>query len=187
VTVRLQGTSITDRELMVLGDFAVGSIEPGSAYPGQAIAIRGSGFTPQGMQVRFAGIGEELPYAFSSAREIRVYVPFGAQSGPLTVRSVDGRESATPFTVGAPPAGIGITALEPDCLRVRCRMIVHGYGFSRAPGRNVVTIGTERVPVRRAREDRLELFLPRRPGTMTIRIAVRGGGTVESEPLTVTP
>ncbi len=187
VTVRLQGTSLSERDMVVLGDFSLAAIEPQSAYPGQAISIRGVGFTAQGMQVRFAGVSEAMPYSFVSPREIRVHVPQGATSGSLSVRSVDGRESAMPFTIAAPPAAVGITAVEPDCLRVGCRVIIRGFGFAPGRGRNTVTIGNQRMRVRRETATYLELDLPRRPGTVTVRVEVRGVGTAESEPLTITP
>ncbi|MDQ3033100.1 MAG: IPT/TIG domain-containing protein, partial [Myxococcota bacterium] len=128
VTVRLQGSSLSEREHVVIGEFTVAAVEPATAHPGQAIAIRGLGFAREGMQVRFAGVSDAMPYAFTSPSEIRLYVPMGAQSGPVTVRSADGRETTVAFTAGAPPSPLGITAIDPDCLRVRCRAVVHGYG-----------------------------------------------------------
>lgn len=186
VTVRLQGTSLSERDMIVLQDFSLAAIEPQSAHPGQAISIRGEGFARQGMQLRFTGTGEVMPYSFVTSREIRVYVPQGATSGPLTVRSPDGRESALPFTMAAPPAAIGITAVEPDCLRAGCRVIVRGFGFAPGRGRNTVTIGNQRMRVRRETATYLEFDLPRRPGTFTIQVDVRGVGIAESPPLTIT-
>lgn len=187
VTVRLQGTSLSDRDLAIVSEFAVTSIDPATAYPGQPIAIRGTGFTADGMQVRFPGVRDVMPYAFTSAREIRVYVPMGTQSGQLTVRDAYGREIAHAFAIGAPPSAVGITGVDADCLRAGCRVIVRGHGFARGRGRNTVTVGTERVRVRRSTETYLELDLPRRQtGTMTIRVDVRGVGTAESQPLTIT-
>lgn len=187
VTVRLQGTSTSQRELTVLGDFAVSAIDPTSAYPGQSLTVRGTGFTAQGMEVRFAGVAAPVPYALEGAGALRVLVPMGAQSGPLTVRSADGRDASAAFTLAGTPEGIAITEVDPDCMRAGCNVVVRGYGFAPSPGRNVVTVGTSRVRVRQATPYELHFSFPRQAGTMTIRVEVRGGGTVESQPLTITP
>lgn len=187
VTVRLQGSSMSQREFVVLGDFAVSAIEPPSAYPGQSIALRGVGFAPQGFEVRFTGARDPVPYTFYSSSEIRVVVPESAQSGPLTVRSPDGREATQNFTLAPTPEGVGVTVLEPACLRPGCRVVVRGYGFQHAPGRTVVTVGTTRVRVRRVSPYQLEFELPRSVGTMTVRVEVPGRGTAESPAITVAP
>jgi hypothetical protein len=188
VTVRLQGSATSQREFMFLGDFSVTAIEPATAHPGQWVTIRGTGMTASGMQVRFPGVGQPIPYTFGSATAIRVVVPAGAQSGAISVRSQDGREvSSPPFTVSGPPEGVGIGSIDATCMRVGCRVIVRGWGFASHPAHNRVTIGTGRTRVRRATPYELELELPRTPGTMTIRIDVHRGGSVESQPITITP
>lgn len=187
VTVRLQGSVTASRPFTVLGGFTVTAIEPAAAYPGQPITIRGTGFAAQQMQVVFTGLGAPQPYAFFGPGEIRTWVPEGAQSGPVTVRSADGRSVTTPLTIGATPAGVAITSVEPQCLRAGCRVVVRGYGFARGRGRNQVTIGTSRVRVRSATPQSIEVELPRTPGTMTIRVDVRGVGSAESQPITITP
>lgn len=187
VTVRLQGTSTSERDFVVLGDFAVSEVDPPSAFPGQTVAIRGVGFAPHGFEVRFAGVRDPVPYVFQNGGEIRVVVPEGAQNGPLLLRSPDGREGSVSFTLAPTPTGVGITALEPVCLRPGCRVLVHGWGFHRTPSQNVVTVGVSRARVRRASPHQLEVELPRTSGTMTIRVEVRGTGSAESAPITIAP
>lgn len=189
VTVRLQGSSTSQRPFTVLAPFAVTGVEPASVYPGQWLTIRGSGFTPTGMQVRFAGVPAPVPYTFVSGAEIRVVVPVGAQSGAVVVRAADGREATLPpVGVTPPPGGLAITQVDADCLRAGCNVVVRGYGFGRRPGDQRVTIGGQRVRVRRASPYALEVSLPRRfTGTATIRVELRGGQSAESAPLTITP
>ncbi len=184
VVVRLQGSAESDRDLEVLSTFAVRAIEPASAYPDQS-TIRGEGFTASGMEARFTGSRAAAEVRFESATELRVMVPEDAATGPLTIRSADERSAEIPFERAADPEGVGIGALEPACLRPRCAVVVRGWGFAARASGNTVTIGTGRARVRRATPHRLEVELPRTPGTMTIRIEVRGVGTVESAPITI--
>ena len=189
VTVRLQGSATSQRSFTVLGAFAVSGVEPASVYPGQWLTIRGSGFTASGMQVRFPGVAAPVPYSFVSSAEIRVVVPADAQSGAVMVRAADGREASPPVGVGPVPGGLAITQVDADCLRAGCNVVVRGYGFGRRPSDQTVTIGGQRVRVRRASPHALELSLPRRfAGTTTIRVQLRRGGqSAESAPITITP
>lgn len=187
VTVRLQGTATADRDFSVIGEFAVTAIDPATSYPGQPVTIRGVGLAPSGMTITFTGVAAPVPYSFVSSSEIRTAVPVGAQSGPVRVALRDGRTAEVAFTLAAAPAGLGITSVDADCLRPGCNVVIRGYGFAQGPGRNMVTIGTTRVRVRRATPYTLELALPPTPGTMTIRLEVRRVGVTESQPITITP
>jgi hypothetical protein len=187
VVVRLQGNATSDRELLVLGDFALTSLEPATGHPGMAVTIRGTGFSATGLTVSFTGERTPVPYSLVSPSEIRTIVPAGARTGPLTVRTADGRELSLAFTASTAPTGLGILAVEPQCLRPGCRVIVRGYGFSRAPGQNQITVGTTRVRPIVSTAYQLQFDLPATPGTMTIRIEVRRRGSVESPPITITP
>lgn len=189
VTVRLQGTVTSARPFTVLGEFAVTAIDPASAFPGQPITIRGSGFSSSGMQVQFGGV--TTPYQFVSGTELRTWVPITGAPTAVRVTSADGRSGELPFALAAAPSGLGITSVEPACLRPGCAVTIRGHGFAAAPGRNAVTIGASRARVRRASPYTLEVQLPRTPGTMTIRIEVRGSGgapsVIESAPITIVP
>ncbi|UJR87082.1 IPT/TIG domain-containing protein [Sandaracinus amylolyticus] len=187
VTVRLQGSAQSQQVFNVLGAFTVSGLEPANAYPGQWLTIRGSGFTPTGMEVRFAGVPTPVPYTFVSSAEIRVVVPMGASSGALAVRTADGREASPRVDVTPPPGGMAITSVESrGCVRQGCTVIVRGHGFGARPNDQWVTFGGQRVRVRRASPVELELNVHRRMmGTATFRVQTRSGQSAESAAVTL--
>jgi hypothetical protein len=186
VTVRLQGSSSTSTALTVDAPLAVTGFSPAEGMVGATVTVRGEGFGP-GVVVLF-GNAPATPSALVPT-ELRVAVPAGATSGPLTVRTPDGRTaaSATPFTVQAPPAGVGITAVRATCTRPGCQVTLVGHGFSPRAQWNRVFFGTAPVRVSAARATELVVDLPARPGTATFRVDVRRVGAAESAPFTVTP
>jgi hypothetical protein len=187
VSVRLQGTATSPADFTVLTDFAVTSIEPASAYPGQSITIRGGGFVQQGLRVAFTGSRAPALFTFVNGSELRVVVPGDATTGPVTVTLPDGRSLSAAFTRADTPPGVGITEVAPTCLRPGCTAIVRGWGFGTRPSAQTVTMLGQRLRVRRASPFELELSLPRATGTGALRVEVRGQPAVDSPTFTITP
>jgi hypothetical protein len=186
VSVRLQGTSASGGTLTVDAPLAVSEVVPVEGAVGATVTVRGEGFTP-GVVVLF-GNAAATPSALVP-NELRVTVPPGATTGPITVRTPDGRtaSSAVAFTVQTPPAGVAIADLRATCTRPGCQVTLVGHGFSPRPAWNRVFFGDAPVRVSRASSTELVFDLPARPGTATFRVAVRRVGTAESRPFTITP
>ena len=188
VSVRLQGTSTSSTDFRVLGNLSVSAVDPTSAYPGQTVIVRGSGLNADGLSVMFTGAHAAATVTARTTSEMRVVVPADAQTGPLTVRSDDGRTSATTFTLAATPSGVGVTEVVPACTHTGCAVVVRGYGFATRAAGQTVTIGGQRARVRRAGTYELELQIPARVplGPAAIHIDVRGTGAIDGPPIAVT-
>jgi hypothetical protein len=185
VSVRLQGMGTSPADFTVLTDFAVASVTPAAAHPGQSVVVRGGGFVQEGLTVTFTGSRAPAGFTFVNGSELRVVVPGDAATGPLTVRLPDGRSLSTVFTRSEAPPGVGITEVAPACLRPGCNVIVRGWGFGTRPSGQTVTLYGQRLRVRRATPYELEMSLPRVVGTGPIHIEVRGQPPVDSQPITV--
>jgi len=95
---------------------AVGSVTPESAAVGDVITIHGERFgsnrkdsrvtfaweSEDGEEGRIAVAGDEDGYVYWSAREVRVRVPDGAVSGPVSIETVRGESSGIDVTVEHP-------------------------------------------------------------------------------------
>jgi hypothetical protein len=91
------------------------------------------------------------------------------------------------FTVTPPPAGVGVTAVEPRCTYAGCVVIVRGWGFSASIRQNRVTFNGRPVRVARATPVELELNLPQvPPATAPLMIDVRRIGQASTAPFTLT-
>ncbi len=189
VKVRLQGEATANSDFRVVAPFRLAALIPARGYTGMEIAVRGQGFAPQGASVVFDGVRRPVAATFVGPTELRVIVPRGAQTGPVNVRLPDGRMAASgvPFTVIAPPSGMGVQSIEALCSRPGCKVVIHGWGFSAQPHDDQVHFAGRPMRVQKATATILQVTLPRTPGTTgTFEITVRHGGHATSQPFTVT-
>ncbi len=188
VSVRMQGAATSSSDFRVLMPLSVSAVEPESAYPGQTIVVRGVGLAASGLAVSFTGARRPATVTARTTSEMRVVVPADAATGPLTVRSDDGRSVSATFTLAPTPSGVGVTELVPACTHAGCAVVVRGYGFAPRATGQTVTIGGQRARVRRAAAYELEVTIPARvpPGSAPIHVDVRGVGAVDSPPLAIT-
>lgn len=189
ITVASTGSATSANNFEVQAPFTVSALEPSTGAPDTAIVVRGVGFA-QGARVMFARAPSPTN-VFVSPTELRATVPSRARPGPVEVivRNADGRivAAATPFTVTAPPTGVGITAVEPQCTRPGCVVVIRGWGFLARTSQDRVYFGQTPVRVRAATPTELQLDLPVAAGTNPFRVDVRGVGIAESPPFTITP
>jgi hypothetical protein len=188
VSVRLQGTASSATDFRVLGTLSVSSVDPTSAYPGQTVVVHGAGLDADGLSVMFAGAHSAAAVTARTTSEMRVVVPADAQAGALTVRSDDGRSTATTFTLAPTPSGVGVTEVVPACTHSGCAVVVRGYGFAARATGETITIGDQRARVRRTGTYELEVQIPARVpvGPAVIHIDVRGTGAIDSPPIAIT-
>jgi IPT/TIG domain len=186
VTVRLQGSATSSTDFEVVGPFAISAVEPSEVSAGQWVTVRGTGFSSRGMTLDVNGAA--VSFTFVNTTELRFVAPAGLAPGSMTLRLSGGRTATRALpTVTPTPPGMGIYALEPECLNPGCTMIVRGWGFGASPGLHRITLGTARIRARRSTPHEVEFALPQFVGTSTIRIELRGGGGVETPPLTIQP
>jgi hypothetical protein len=187
VTVRLQGSSTSTTDFVVLNDLSVARVDPTTAYPGQTITLHGVGLATPGLTVTFTGSRAAATLGAATTNELRVVVPGDAATGPITVRSSDGRTVPTDFTLAPTPTGVGITEVVPECTHPGCTVVVRGYGFAARATGQTVTVGGARARVRRATPYELTFTIPPRlTGSVPLHIDVRGVGAIDGSPLALT-
>ena len=100
VTVSGSGGTLVSKEKFT-PTLSVTSISPESGAVGKQISVKGVGFAP-GVSVSFGGVAA-TSVKRSSAKSLKVIVPPGAVSGPVTVTNtvspVGSVQSAASFTV----------------------------------------------------------------------------------------
>lgn len=187
VTVRLQGTSTSSATFRVLPPFTVAAVAPASAYTGQQITVRGTGFGV-GTTVRFAGVEAPAVVSVTSATELRAYVPEGATSGPLTVRVDDGREATANFELAPLPEGTAIGSTSVDCRDARhperagrtCRVTIRGYGLGTRSSSRLSIVGSRaRVRVVSVTPTTIVAEVPRATPAGVIHLEIRGARGTE--------
>ncbi len=176
------GTDEVESEVFRITEAApaprVSAIEPGSASPGSEVVIRGENFgaRPTDNTVRIGN----LPMIVRSAdpTSLRVIVPDGAQTGPVSVRT-NGGESASPALTIA--ARVTIREFTPTAAAPGQRVVVRGTGFSAGPQPNHVTLGGRPVRILRATASEIEFEVPR-DATQggPLRVIVPGAGQFET-------
>jgi hypothetical protein len=187
VSVRLQGSATSSHAFRTLVDMSVTAMDPATAYPSQTVLLRGTGLNQEGLTVTFNGSRAPATLGAPTTSELRVVVPADATTGSVTVRTEDGRTSTVPFTLAETPSGVGITEVVPTCTHGGCEVLVRGYGFATRPTGQTVTMGTERVRVRRTSRYEMTLTIPARAtGSLPIHVDVRGTGAADSTPITIT-
>jgi hypothetical protein len=192
VTVRLQGSNTSSTPFRVLPVFGVSAASPASAFPGQQVTVRGTGFGAE-TTVRFPGVETPAIVSVLSATELRAFVPEGAVSGPLTVRVDDGREATTAFEFAPTPEGAAITSVAVNCADPRrperagrtCRLTIRGYGLgTRATSRLSIAGSRVRIRVRTATPYLIEAEIPRATPAGVLHLDVRGGASADSASVT---
>lgn len=164
----------------------VTAIDPTSASPGTEVAIRGENFgaRPADNNVRIGS----LPMIVRSAEPtlLRVIVPDGAQSGPITVRTSGGEAPTPALTVAA---RVGIREFVPTAAAPGQRVLLRGSGFGDGPQGNRVTLAGRPVRILRASPTEIEFEVPRdQTQGGTIQVIVPGAGRFETgAPLRVAP
>lgn len=177
------GTDEVESELFRLSEAApaprVTAIEPTSAAPGSEVVIRGENFgaRPTDNTVRMG----TLPLIVRSAEptSLRVIVPDGAQTGPVTVRTSGGESASAPLTIAA---RVTIREFTPTAAAPGQRVLIRGTGFSTTAAQpNAVTLGGRAVRVLRASASELEIEVPRdQTQGGTLRVIVPGAGQFET-------
>jgi hypothetical protein len=145
-------------------------VEPLTAAPGSEVVIRGENFgaRPTDNNVRIGS----LPMIVRSAEPttLRVVIPDGAQSGPITVRTAGGDAQTPAVTVGQ---RVGVREFSPTSAAPGQRVVLRGTGFSTGPQPNQVTLGARPLRVLRATATELEVEIPRdqtQGGTLTVTV-----------------
>ena len=102
-------------------------LEPSSGRAGNEIAVKGSGFE-NGIKVFFSD-NKEAEVVSVTAAIINVIVPAGAVTGPVKVKTGDGREatSETPFTIVPSPT---ITDVKPLTVGMCDTITITGTNFT---------------------------------------------------------
>jgi hypothetical protein len=136
----------------------VAAMEPAAGAPGSEVTLRGQNFAarPTDNTVLFQGVAAVVQGAEPTA--LRVIVPAGAQTGPVTVRTAGGEARApVDFTVGA---RVAIRELSTLAVSPGGRIVLRGNGFDARPGQNRVTLGGRPLRVIRAAAGELEVEVP---------------------------
>lgn len=135
----------------------VTGIEPTTAAPGMEVLIRGENFGPRPTE-NSVRIGT-LPMVVRTAdpRSLRVIVPEGAQSGPITVRTSGGEVQTPVLTV---TTRVVVREFTPTATAPGGHVIIRGAGFSVGAQPNRVTVGGRPVRVVRATPTELEIEIP---------------------------
>lgn len=172
VTVQLQGVVESSSDFEVLAPLVVTAVRPAQAPVGAEISLVGSGFDPEPRNVMllFTG-GRRAPARASSPQEIRVRVPAGAQSGPITVVLRDTRTTTSGFfEVIAPPR---ITRIEPLQGSPGTRVTITGSGFAARTAQGSVRIGNQEMAVESLTDTQIVATIPMtaRTGRISLTIA----------------
>ncbi len=164
INVGMRGGAGTPQDFQVeTSQRAVSAVTPAAGFAGTEVTVRGQGFPRRGILVQFAGAAA-VAATRDSPVQIRAVVPQGAQSGPVTVLLPGGRSMpGGVFQVTAAPAGLRITAIEPECAYAGCRVVLRGFGFSTRARTNQLRFGGVRVNVDAATPTTLTFRLPNTP------------------------
>jgi hypothetical protein len=113
-------------------------VDPASAAPGSEVVLRGENFGPRPSENNVR-IGT-LPMVVRSAEPtmLRVIVPEGAVSGPITVRTSGGEAQTPPVTIAA---RVVVREFVPAATTPGGQVILRGHGFGTGTPPARVTIG----------------------------------------------
>jgi hypothetical protein len=156
----------------------VTALEPTSASPGSEVLLRGENFgaRPTDNTVRIGN----LPMIVRSAEPtaLRVIVPDGAQSGPITVRTSGGESQSPLLTIAA---RVTIREFSPTAAAPGQRVLIRGTGFSTGPQPIQVTLAGRPVRILRASATEIEFEVPRdQTQGGPLRVIVPGAGQYET-------
>lgn len=186
VEVSLQGGTASADELEIEAHRQVSALSPTSAFPGTELTIRGQGFPGNGIRVQFLG-APPVDARRLSPVELRVIVPPGATTGPVTVLLPNGRTMpAGELTVTAAPTGTAITSVEPACSNPGCVVVLRGHGFSGTIRQVLVRFQGEPARVREVTPTSITIQIPNRAGNARFEVTLPGNVRIESPPFLVT-
>ncbi len=164
----------------------VTAVEPASGAPGSEIVLRGENFAarPTDNQVRIG----TLPMVVRSGdpTSLRVIIPEGATTGPITVRTPGGESASPPVTIAA---RVGIRDFTPIGAAPGGHVTLRGSGFGTNVAAIRVTVGGHPARVIRAVANEIEIEIARdAQGGGPIVVDVQGAGRFETgSSLTVAP
>lgn len=169
VEVTVNGKTATGPDFTLLMEPVITAIEPDSAEAGREITITGEHFssTPDKNTVTFSGdVAGTVNNA--SATELKVTVPQGAGSGPVTVE-VNGLSatSAMNFTLKVPPK---ITGFTPASAKYGEHITITGENFGPTPSDNRVEFGIGAAVIVSASETELVVEVPKAAGNGSILV-----------------
>jgi hypothetical protein len=99
ITITTPGGSTRSGTFTVLQPPTVSAISRASGRVGDEVVISGSNFTASGMQVVFGGGRSASIVGTPGSSSVRVRVPAGAVTGPITITTPGGSTRSGTFTV----------------------------------------------------------------------------------------
>lgn len=186
VNVGTRGGAATNQDFVVEAARQVTTMTPTTGFEGTLVVIRGHNFPRRGVTVQFTGAARTRAQRMSPV-ELRIPVPPGSRTGPVTVFLPNGRSMpAGTFTVGAAPVGTGIQQIQTQCAYPGCQVTLVGHGFSATANQNRVRFNGRVVPVVAATPTTLTVSIPSAPpGNGVFHVDVRGGGSADSPPFMI--
>ncbi len=156
----------------------VTAIEPTAAGPGMEVVIRGQNFAPRTSdnEVRSGNLPMVVRSADPSA--LRVVVPDGAATGPLTVHTPGGDAQSPPLTISA---RVLVRDFTPTGAAPGGHVVLHGSGFGTAANAVRVTVGGRPARVMRVAANEVEIEIPndaQQGGAIVVE--VQGAGRFET-------
>ncbi len=156
----------------------VTAIDPPQAGPGMEVVIRGTNFAARTSdnEVRIGALSMVVRAADPNA--LRVIVPDGAQTGPMTVHTPGGDVQTPPLTVSA---RVLVRDFAPTAAAPGGNVVIRGSGFSTTPANNHITLGGRPVRVVRSTANEVEFQVPNdAQAGGSIIVEVPGAGRFET-------
>jgi len=156
----------------------VSRIEPLSAAPGMEVTIRGDNFAARPMDNTVLVAGRPMVVRSGDSAALRVIVPDGATTSPVTVRT-SGGEAQSPSALVINPRVL-VRELVPAAIAPGGRVVLRGEGFATTAAQNRVTLAGRALRVVRATATELEVEVPLDAATATVVVEVTGAGRYET-------
>ncbi len=153
-------------------------IEPLSAAPGMEVTLRGDNFAARPMDNTVLVGGRPMVVRSGDSTALRVIVPDGATTSPVTVRTAGG-EAQSPSALVINPRVL-VRDIVPAAIAPGGRVSLRGEGFSATAAQNRVTLGGRPLRIVRATPTALEVEVPLDAATATVVVEVAGAGRYES-------
>jgi hypothetical protein len=132
----------------------VTALEPTQAGPGMEVVIRGQNFAPRASdnEVRIGNL--PMVVRTSDPNSLRVVVPDGARTGPLTVHTPGGDAQTPALTISA---RVLVRDFTPHAAAPGGHVVIHGSGFGTAVDAVRVTVGGRPARVLRVADGEVEI------------------------------
>lgn len=184
ITVRVNTIPAqTTPTFMVIQPPVITAFTPVRGIVGQSVTITGEHFNsmPGDNEVRFNGMLAAV--SASSPTELRVSVPAGATTGPISVRvnSITSTSSGN-FTIDVPPT---ITSFNPVSGATGTTVIISGANFSTVISENVVRFNGVVALVSAASANSLTVTVPASATTGRLSVDVRNLSVVSTNDFVV--